>query len=143
MNILFFLTPKANCSYLYADYSLRQALERMESSGYAAIPILDRDGKYTGSLTEGDLLWAVKDLCGMDLKQTEEHSIMEIKHRKDNKPVSVTTDIEDLVVTATDQNFVPVIDDKGDFIGIVTRRAIMRYCLETYFQRGDPREESQ
>ena len=137
MNILFFLTPKASCAYLYADFSLRQALERMEHSGYSAIPILDRDGKYSGSLTEGDLLWAVKNLCGMDLKQTEEHSIMEIRHHKDNRPVSVTTDIEDLVVTATDQNFVPVIDDKGDFIGIVTRRAIMRYCLQTYIQRGD------
>ena len=140
MNILFFLTPKANCSYLYADYSLRQALERMESSGYAAIPILDREGKYVGALTEGDLLWAVKDLCGMDLKQTESHGIMEIKHRRDNRPVSVTTDIEDLVMTATDQNFVPVVDDKGDFIGIVTRRAIMRYCLEKYIMHGDGRK---
>ncbi|MEA4965938.1 MAG: CBS domain-containing protein [Oscillospiraceae bacterium] len=135
MNVLFFLTPKANCSYLYSDYTIRQALERMESSGYAAIPILDRDGKYSGSLTEGDLLWATKDLCGMDLKQTEEHGIMEINHRRDNAPVSVTTDIEDLLSKATDQNFVPVVDDKSDFIGIVTRRAIMRYCMENYITR--------
>lgn len=138
MNILFFLTPKANCSYLYADYTIRQALERMESSGYAAIPILDRDGKYTGTLTEGDLLWATKDLCRMDLKQTEEHGIMEINHRRDNSPVSVTTDIEDLLSKATDQNFVPVVDDKNDFIGIVTRRAIMRYCMETYIMQEEP-----
>ena len=132
MKILFFLTPKASCSYLYSDFTIRQALERMELSGYSAIPILDRDGKYVGSLTEGDLLWASKDLCRMDLKQTEEHGIMEIKHRRDNAPVAVTTDIEDLLTKAVDQNFVPVIDDKGSFIGIITRRAIMRYCLDTY-----------
>ena len=132
MNILFFLTPKASCSYLYSDFTIRQALERMELSGYSAIPILDRDGKYVGSLTEGDLLWASKDHCRMDLKQTEEHGIMEIKHRRDNAPVAVTTDIEDLLTKAVDQNFVPVIDDKGSFIGIITRRAIMRYCLDTY-----------
>ena len=135
MNILFFLTPKATCSYLYSDYTIRQALERMESTGYAAIPILDRDGKYAGTLTEGDLLWASKDICGMDLKQTEEHGIMEIKHRRDNAPVSVNTDIEDLVSKAVDQNFVPVVDDKGSFIGIVTRRAIMRYCLDAYIAK--------
>ena len=132
MNILFFLTPKASCSYLYSDFTIRQALERMELSGYSAIPILDRDGKYVGSLTEGDLLWASKDLCRMDLEQTDEHGIMEIKHRRDNAPVAVTTDIEDLLTKAVDQNFVPVIDDKGSFIGIITRRAIMRYCLDTY-----------
>ena len=120
MNLLFFLTPKATCCYLYADYTLRQAMERMEHSGYSALPIL----------TEGDLLWATKKLCCMDFRDTEEHSIMEIAHRRDNLPVSVSTDMQDLLVKATDQNFVPVVDDKGDFIGIVTRRAIMRYFLE-------------
>ena len=40
--------------------------------------------------------------------------------------------LQDLLLKATDQNFVPVVDDKGDFIGIVTRRAIMRFCLEQF-----------
>lgn len=132
MNILFFLTPKASCAYFYSDYSIRQALERMENAGYSSMPILDRDGKYVGALTEGDLLWASKNLCGMDLRQTESHGIMEINHHRDHTPVSVNTDIEDLFVKAVDQNFVPVVDDKNDFIGIVTRSAIMRYSLEHF-----------
>ena len=130
MNILFFLTPKAMCAYIESDDTLRQAMERMEHSGYAALPVLDKSGKYCGVVTEGDLLWATKKLCCMDFRDTEEHSIMEIDHRRDNLPVSVSTDMQDLLVKATDQNFVPVVDDKGDFIGIVTRRAIMRYFLE-------------
>lgn len=130
MNILFFLTPKANCSYLYDDFSIRQAMEKMQRAGYSAIPIISRDGAYQGALTEGDLLWAVKDLCNMDLKQTEEHSIMEIRHRRDNAPVPVTTTMQQLLRTASDQNFVPVVDDGGSFIGIVTRRAIMQYWLQ-------------
>ena len=127
MNILFFLTPKANCTYLYDDYSVRQALERMEKSEFTAIPIISRTGAYSGTLTEGDLLWAIKDLCNMDMKRAEEHFIMEINRRRDNKPVPVSTDMSELMNTATDQNFVPVVDDKGTFIGIVTRRAIMQY----------------
>lgn len=132
MNLLFFLTPKASCAYLFDDFTLRQALERMENSGYAALPILSRNGEYRGTLNEGDLLWAVKNLCCMDLRDTENHSIMEIRHRKDNLPVTVTTDMQELLLKATDQNFVPVVDDKGDFIGIVTRRAIMRFCLNEF-----------
>lgn len=133
MNILFFLTPKASCSYLSEDDTMRQALERMEKAGYSALPILRKDGTYCGTLTEGDLLWALKTLCVMDMKQTEEHTIMEIAHHRDNRPVSVSTDIEDLVTKATDQNFVPVIDDREKFIGIVTRRAILQYCLKNFF----------
>ena len=55
-NILFFLTPKAMCAFVYDDYTVRQALEKMEASGYAAIPILSRRGEYRVTLTEGDLL---------------------------------------------------------------------------------------
>ena len=104
MNLLFFLTPKATCCYLYADYTLRQAMERMEHSGYSALPILTREGTYCGTLTEGDLLWATKKLCCMDFRDTEEHSIMEIAHRRDNLPVSVSTDMQDLLVKATDRD---------------------------------------
>lgn len=131
MNLLFFLTPKATCTYLYDDYTMRQALERMENSGYSALPIITRSGQYRGTLTEGDLLWAVKNLCRDGLRTAEEHNIMEIAHRWDNVPVPVTADMRSLLLKATDQNFVPVVDDKNDFIGIVTRRAIMRYWLDT------------
>lgn len=132
MNLLFFLTPKANCAYLYNDDSLRQALERMEHSGYAALPILSKSGQYCGTLNEGDLLWAIKNLCHLDLKDAENHSIMTIAHRRDNEAVPVTAGMQTLLMKATDQNFVPVVDDKGDFIGIVTRRAIMRYWLDKF-----------
>ncbi len=131
-NILFFLIPKANCSYLFSDFTIRQALEKMEHTGYATIPILDRSGKYVGTLREGDLLWAVKNLCNMDLRETEEHGIMEIERHRNTRAVSVTTNIDDLINTALDQNFVPVVDDSGSFIGIITRRAIMKYFLDKY-----------
>ena len=133
MNILFFLTPKAVCSYIDAGSTFRQAMERMENSGYTALPVLDKDGGYCGVLTEGDLLWALRHLCVMDLRQTEEHSISEIIPRREVHPVGVDTRIEDLVLVAADQNFVPVIDDKNAFIGIVTRSSILKYCLDRYF----------
>ena len=132
MNILFFLTPKASCAYLRSDDTMRQALERMEGAGYAALPILAKDGSYCGTLTEGDLLWAIKNLCTMDIRATEDHGIMEISHRKDNRPVRVDTNMEDLMSTAMEQNFVPVVVDRNTFIGIFTRKAIMQYFMKHY-----------
>lgn len=132
MNILFLLTPKATCAYLHDDDTLRQALEKMEVSRYAALPILAKDGSYRGTLTEGDLLWYIKSLGTADLRALESHSIMEIHHRRDNAPVSVAARVEDLLSKAVAQNFVPVVDDRGTFIGIVTRKAILQHFVDRY-----------
>ena len=127
MNVLFYLTPKSNCEILYEDESIREAMERMEISGFTALPIVNKaDGVYRGTLTDGDLLWAMKNLCDFDLKEAELHNIMEIAHRKDNRPVSVSTDMRDLLNMAMEQNFVPIVDDRNNFIGIVTRKSILR-----------------
>ena len=132
-NILFFLTPKAMCSFVYDDFTIRQALEKMESGSFTALPILNKRGEYRGTLTEGDLLWALKNMCYMDMRQAEARRIMEITRRKDNIPVRVTTGMHDLVHTASTQNYVPVVDDKGAFIGIITRRSIIQYCKQQLF----------
>lgn len=132
-NILFFLTPKALCAFLYDDSTIRQAIEKMEAAGYSSIPLLNKKGEYRGTLTEGDLLWALKNICYMDMRQAEAHRIGEISRRRDNIPVRVTTSMHDLVERASTQNFVPVVDDKDTFIGIVTRRSIIRYCQQKLF----------
>lgn len=132
-NILFFLTPKAMCAFLHDDDTLRQALEKMEVAGYAALPILNKHGEYRGTLTEGDLLWALKNMCNMDMRQAEVHRIMEISHRRHNLAVPVTANMHDLIERAGSQNFIPVVDDKDTFIGIITRSAIVKYCHQLLF----------
>ena len=132
-NILFFLTPKAMCAFIYDDFSVRQALEKMETAGYAALPILNKRGEYRGTLTEGDLLWALKNMCNMDIRLAEARRIMEITRRKDHVPVRVNTNMRELVSRASSQNFVPVVDDKDAFIGIVTRSNIVKYCFQQLY----------
>ena len=105
----------------------------METAGYAALPILNRNGEYRGTLTEGDVLWAMKNMCDMDLRVAETKRIMDITRRKDNVPVRVTASMKNLVERATAQNFVPVVDDKDAFIGLVTRKAIVSYCMKEIF----------
>ena len=132
MNILFLLTPKTNLTYVYEDFTIRQALERMETGRYASIPILKRSGEYVGTITEGDLLWAVKNRYMMNIRDAEGHPMMEVPRRKDYKPVKVTATTRELIEMAMDQNFVPVVDDKDSFIGIVTRQKLMTYGMEQF-----------
>lgn len=130
MNILFFLTPKFEVACLSEDDTLRQALEKMEHHHYAAIPILTKDGKYYGTLTEGDLLWAIKNQLHLDLKEAEHIRITEIERRDRNVPVNVRATMEELVACALNQNFVPVLDDGDRFIGIIRRRELLDYLYQ-------------
>lgn len=130
MNIMFFIKPKSEVAYIYDDDTLRQVLERMEYHRYSCIPMLNKEGKYVGSITEGDLLWWIKENRNLNLKLAESVSIQEISKRLDYKAVRAESKMEDLIEKAMEQNFVPVVDDKGYFSGIVTRKDIISYCYE-------------
>ena len=130
MNVLFFLTPKAELSYVYDDETLRQALEKMEYHRYTSIPMLNRKGEYIGTITEGDILFYIKNEFSLNFKDSEKIHVKEVDRRRYNAPIRVDADIEDLIQKATTQNFVPVIDDKNSFIGIVTRQDIIQYCTK-------------
>jgi CBS domain-containing protein len=127
MNIAFFLIPKNEVIYLSLDCTMRQALEKMEYHRYTAVPIVDNCGRYTGTLTEGDLLWKMKNTPGLTFAGTEGVMIKDIPWRMTNTPVQINSEMEDLLSLAIAQNFVPVVDDSEIFIGIIRRREIIEY----------------
>ncbi len=128
MNILFFLTPKSEVAYIYDDDTLRQALEKMEYHRYTAVPIIDhKDGTYIGTITEGDLLWDIKEWHDLNMLDAEDVPILSVKRKRDNEPVAADANIEDLISKVMNQNFVPVIDDDERFIGIITRKDVIQY----------------
>jgi CBS domain-containing protein len=137
MNMLRFLTPKHDVEYLYDDFSLRQALEKMEIHNYQAVPIINRNGNYMGTITEGDLLWFIKDQKEFDLNKAEIIPLRRVNHKKDYKAVSVLAPLEDIVKLAISQNFVPVVDDQQIFIGIIRRQVVISYFYERNFKQGE------
>lgn len=130
MNILFFLKPKSEVAFIYDYCTLRQVLETMEYHKYASIPMLNREGEYVGTITEGDLLWGIKSYQNMDLKRAENIFIQDFPRKADYEAVSADADMEDLLRKAMNQNFVPVVDDQKKFIGIITRKTIIEYCYK-------------
>ncbi|ARK30694.1 CBS domain-containing protein [Halalkalibacter krulwichiae] len=131
MNISFFLLPKAEVAYLELESTMRQALEKMEFHKYSAVPIIDRHGKYIGTLTEGDLLWQIKNTHSFSLEMAEQIQLKDIKRRVKNMPVKIDSKMKGLFKLAISQNFVPVVDDHGIFIGIIRRREIIEYYAKS------------
>lgn len=127
MNIAFFLIPKKEVVYLNIKCTMRQALEKMEYHKYTAVPLIDEAGHYVGTLTEGDLLWKLKNTPGLSMENTEKIRLDQVPRRVNNTPIYINAEMEDLMSLAIEQNFVPVVDDHGIFIGIIRRREILEY----------------
>lgn len=126
MNVAFFLQPKSMVAYLFDDYTLRKGLAKMKECGYTALPVLSREGKYLGVVSEGDFLWYMADHA-FAVDSLGETKVRDIMRTDRMKPMPVTTSMDDLLQCAAGQNFVPVIDDSGSFIGIVRRSDIIHY----------------
>ena len=103
----------------------------MEYHKYSAIPILNEDGEYVGTITEGDILWHLRHADKEDfLKWIESVPLMNVPRRYDNEPVNASSNMEDLISKIINQNFVPVVDDCDKFIGIITRKDVIQYFCE-------------
>ncbi len=131
-NIMRFLTPKSIVAYLDSNATIRNGYEKMTYHKYRAIPVISSDGVYVGTVTEGDLLRSMLNNGGNDMREHEKVYIKDIVRDGWNPPVSITCTVDQLFNRVAEQNFVPVVDDRGVFIGIVTRKAVLTYLTDAY-----------
>ena len=145
LNIAYFLLPKSRTAYLYDDCTFRQGLEKMRHHGYKVIPVITREGKYFGTVSEGDFLWRLLSeeeapIFERTMRDLESLPVREILRSKGYPSVGITASMEELLTSAMNQNFIPVVDDAGIFIGLVTRKEIIRYLAEK--ANALPKEEA-
>ncbi|MGP4078673.1 CBS domain-containing protein [Pseudalkalibacillus sp. R45] len=139
MNIGFYLLPKSEVKYLNPESTIRQALEKMSYHKYTSVPLVDDEGKYSGTLTEGDLLWKLKEDLDAeeDYDEVQKIKLKDVPMRVKNIPISINANMVDLITLATDQNFIPITDDDGHFIGIIRRRDIIKYCASVIWEKNE------
>lgn len=132
MNVFKLITPKSSVAYVEDSCTIRQALEKMRHHGYTALPVIDADGKYVGTVNEGDFLWDIVSRNESDLKSQEKRSIRDVIRPDWNPPIDITASPEELLQRVQAQNFLPVIDARGVFVGIITRGKIIKHFIGTY-----------
>ncbi|ANF97283.1 CBS domain-containing protein [Paenibacillus bovis] len=130
MQISYFLLPKEQVAYITSSISMMEAMEDLERHHYTAIPIIDEEGKYVGTLSEGDLLWKLKNSFNLDFEAMRDIPISQLQRRVHNESVEITANMEDMLTLAADQNFVPVVDSMGIFLGIIRRKDIIAYYTD-------------
>jgi len=133
-SIVFLLTPKSKISTLTQEYTIRQCLEKMKHYGYSAMPVLNGKGEYVGTVSEGDFLWHLIEKGEYSIETQEEYTLSNIIRVTWNMPIKIDAKLEVVLSQVMDQNFVPVVDDRGMFMGIITRRSVMQYYSNKYLQ---------
>ena len=125
MNISFYLIPKSEVTYIHQEDTVAQALRLIHKHGYQAVPVIDKEGHYVGTISEGDFLWNLIEEYHMDMEVMRKSHVESMRLRWDYKAVSIDADKHIL-----NQNFVPVVDGRNVFIGIITRKEIIKELLK-------------
>ncbi len=131
LNILRFLIPKSQVAYLKSEYTARQGLEKMHHHGYSAVPVIDEEGHYVGNVRDSDFMRLFFEMDMPELTELEEIPLSQLIQRA-NPAVKNSATLEELLERVKDNNFVPVIDDRDCFIGIVRRREIINYFAREF-----------
>ena len=132
MNIMRFVVPKSLVEYVTVDNTVRQALEKMRYHRYVAIPVIDGEGKYAGTLRNDDIFSYFLDNEGFSTRLAEREKVSELLDRNYSPPVFHNASMDELIEKVKEHNFVPVVDDRGCFIGIILRRDILNFLLDYY-----------
>ncbi len=132
MNIMRFMIPKSSVEYINTTSTVRQALEKMRYHRYVAIPVLDDEGVYVGTLRNDEIFNYFLNKGGFDFHSAERDSVMSILDTEYSRPLYHSASVEELVELVKEHNFVPVVDDRGCFIGIVLRRDMLDFLFEQY-----------
>ncbi|MCR4561649.1 MAG: CBS domain-containing protein [Bacilli bacterium] len=119
------LVPKAEVEFVFQEDTVRQVLERMAIKRYGTVPVIEKDtGKYIRSLSEGDVLFYLRD-HKLDFKELESCSCKDIPSSRNIEAISIYEDIQKLRDMILNSNYVPVVDDRGVFMGLITRRKFL------------------
>ena len=139
MNILRFIIPKSSVEYITGDSTVRQALEKMRYHRYVAIPVLDDEGIYLGTLRSDDIFKYFLENGTFDRRSAEEDSVESILDTSYSKPMPHDAPISELFERVKEHNFVAVTDDRGCFIGIILRRSVVDYLQGFYKEEKEER----
>ncbi|MBQ7390513.1 MAG: CBS domain-containing protein [Clostridia bacterium] len=132
MNIFRFIIPKSLVEYITADSTVRQGFEKMRFHRYVAIPVLDGDGRYVGMLRNDDILQYFLSVSDFNMRAAEKALVGNIIDPSYSRPLYHNSKMEELFELVKEHNSVPVVDDRGCFIGIVLRRDVMNFLLKYY-----------
>jgi predicted transcriptional regulator len=94
--------------------------------------LIDKDGKYITTISIGDILRYIKNSCNFDQKIAETTTLNKIEKYRPYKQLKTNSSLKEVFELSLDQNFIPIVDDRNMFIGIIKRKDILKNIYAKY-----------
>lgn len=119
------IKPVDELAVIAADHSLSHALLLMTKNKYTLVPVIDKDSKLQGLISMALIIEAIIDIEDVYFDKLNEIKVREAM-KEDYPVVPVDYNLEVVIRLLVKHPFVPVVDDKGILLGIITRQEILR-----------------
>ncbi|GAF39865.1 CBS domain-containing protein [Agrilactobacillus composti DSM 18527 = JCM 14202] len=120
-----FLIPAAQVASVQGTNTLTHALLVLTKMKYSRIPVLDANSKFLGELTMAMVTEQMLGLDKIDLQPLDKITIAQVMDTN-VKTVENPYDLEEILHLLVDNAFLPVVSKHQDFVGIITRREMMK-----------------
>ena len=118
-----------------ADETVEEALKKLVDFGFAGAPVVDEEGKPQGVVFKKDLLRALKHLENKTAKVIDfANTDAKVLHLK-----STIWEAEE-ILSRFGQKLIPVVDEKGNVVGVLTRLDIFKNILSETPAEGGHRK---
>ena len=109
MNIFTIITPKIQTVFIDSESTIRQALETFDFHKFNVVPLVDEEGKYVSTLSEGDILRYIKNEVKFDLEKAESVKVSTIEKHRSYEAITIDSSFDDILRLSINQNFVPIV----------------------------------
>lgn len=120
-----FLIPATIVANVLENNNLYHAFLVLTRIKYAKIVVLDNDGKYCGLLSLPMITEQMFETESIDVEKLKHIKVKDVM-QTDAPTVTDPYDVEQDLHLLTNQPFLPVVAENGDFTGIVTRRELFK-----------------
>ncbi|MCD2256791.1 cyclic-di-AMP-binding protein CbpB [Agrilactobacillus fermenti] len=120
-----FLIPASQVATVQVDNSLTHAFMVLSKLGYSRIPVVRDDAKFAGELSMPMITEQMLKLDEIDTSCLDQMTVADVMDETVNT-VNNPYDLEEIMHLLVDDNFLPVVSEAQDFVGIITRREMMK-----------------
>ncbi|CAM4129456.1 hypothetical protein AT575_06610 [Streptococcus penaeicida] len=119
-----YLIPADDLAIFIDTHNSDHVMLLLVNNGFSRVPVLTKDRQYRGTISISDILnYQVKNqLTDWELNQTDIGEMVNTKI----EAIPMTSSLTHIMHKLVDYPFLPVVNEKNLFVGIITRKSILK-----------------
>ncbi|MGT2950477.1 CBS domain-containing protein [Streptococcus cuniculi] len=118
-----FLTPANKLAVIIDTHNIDHAKLLLSHMTYSRVPVVTEDNQFVGTISLREI---VKYQSENELTDDQLHMDISLIVEKDVATVGASYHLEEVMRKLVDQAFLPVVGEQGEFLGIITRKSILK-----------------